>query len=156
MNRELTPLDPTIAVLHAVRLEAVVSLYRAKSQEERQALYDQAAALSALLNLPMPMLPAGKGGPISATRMAFWAVVEAGLAASTLQNHLGDGERIAINLPEVREAAVKQGRPLLLGSALTRALSECPRLIAANHAVSSRVRTKGGKGVAVRCWVFSK
>lgn len=156
MSNEMYPEGANVAALHAVRLEAVLALYRARSKEEREALYDQAATLSTMLGLPIPVLPPSKGGLVSATVMDFWAVVEVGLATAMLHDHSSDAERIAINLPEARYAAKQQGRPLLQGTALNRALLGCPRLISANHTVNSRIRTKGGKGMAVRCWVFSK
>ncbi len=158
MQRSLFPNDDSVNPLHlhAVRLDAVVALYAARTREERDALFEQAAVLSTMLSLPVPVLPPDKGGLGGATVAAFWMVVKEGLAAGLLRDHSHSDDRLAINLPEVRKAADELGRPLPRGSALTRALERCPKLVSANHTVNSSIREKGGKGIAVRCWVFKK
>ncbi|HEL3751692.1 TPA: hypothetical protein UMV35_004033 [Stenotrophomonas maltophilia] len=142
--------------LHAVRLDAVVALYAARTQEERDALFDQAALLSTALGLPVPVLPPNQTGMVSATVSAFWIVVGEAIATGMLHDHSHTADRLAVSLPEVRDVALQLGRPLPPGSSLTRPLARCPRLIAPNYTVNSRVREKGGKGIAVRCWVFKK
>lgn len=142
--------------LHAIRLDAVVALYSARTQEERDAIFEQAAILSTALGLPVPVLPPNKAGLASATVAAFWTVVAEAVASKILHDHSHAADRLAFSLPEVRKAALQMGRPLPPGTQLTRALTRCPRLIAANHTVNSRVREREGKGIAVRCWVFKK
>ncbi|WP_164151137.1 hypothetical protein [Stenotrophomonas maltophilia] len=149
-------IEPDVTRLHAVRLEAVVALYAAGTQEERDALFEQAALLSTALGLPVPVLPPDKTGMASATVAAFWIVVGEAVATGMLHDHSHTADRLAVSLPEVRDVAEKMGRPLPPGASLTRALARCPRLIAPNYTVNSRIREKGGKGIAVRCWVFKK
>jgi len=149
-------IEPDVTRLHAVRLDAVVALYAARTQEERDSLFDQAALLSNALGLPVPVLPPDKPGMTSATVASFWIVVEEAIATGMLHDHSHTADRLAVSLPEVRDVAQKLGRPLPPGASLTRALARCPRLIAPNYTVNSRVREKGGKGIAVRCWVFKK
>jgi len=160
MSTTSTPIvlanEPDVTNLHAVRLSAVVALYAARTQEERDALFEQAALLSTALGLPVPVLPPDKTGMASATVAAFWIVVGEAVATGMLHDHSHTADRLAVSLPEVRNVAEKLGRPLPPGASLTRALARCPRLIAPNYTVNSRIREKGGKGIAVRCWVFKK
>lgn len=158
MHPNLLPHDfsPHLIELHSVRLQSVVALYAARTKEERDALYKQAALLSTLLDLPVPMLPPARSHVVNATLSEFWALVEEGVTAGHLFNHSRADDRLAINLLEARAAAVRMGRPLAHGTTLRRALEVCPRLITANRTVNSRVREKAGKGIAVRCWIFKK
>jgi len=156
MNNEIHLSEASVAALHAVRLDAVLALYKARSKDERDALHDQAVVLSTMLGLMEPVMPIPPSDVTNATVAAFWAVVEAGLAAKVLHNHSNDADRLAFNLPEVRAAAKQQGRFLPKGMALNRALLDCPRLMTINHAVSSTKRTTGGGRKTVKCWIFSK
>ncbi|HGM7335041.1 TPA: hypothetical protein ACKQCJ_001361 [Stenotrophomonas maltophilia] len=151
-----TDVSPSLIQLHAVRLEAVVALFSARSKEERNALHAQASLLSQLLGLPAPVLPPDRVPVANATLALFWTVVDEGLAAGILHDHSHTADRLAINLPEARNVAIQLGRPLPHGSSLQSALKRCPRVISANHTVNSRIRGDGRKGAAVRCWVFKK
>ncbi len=138
---------------HGVRVRLLDKLEDERHPEKRLALHQQLEHVSRLLGLPCPALEAiGRAETpraVPALVETFWEAVE--LIGLEKLNHARTPGLVAINLMHFHQEAeaARLKLPPLNEFRHALRLSDAPRFVEANRAVSSRLLER-----TVRCWVF--
>ena len=139
---------------HDVRVRLLDRLETEQHPVKRRALHAQLDHVSRLLGLETPALDSIGHDALpdheNPALEVFWEVVDALEQAGHTLNHARDKSRIALNLPQVRAAAIAARLALPETIQLHRLLRAChaPRFLAVKAVNSAH------SDATVKCWVF--
>lgn len=147
----VSPVSARIAMQNQA-LALTAKLIKATHADERRLMHELLDGMCGELGVTTPPLErlGNDAPPAPDLLVPFWKAIDQLRGNGLLINHSRISGRIAINLPEVKEALAKLGVRLPIGRELKAALrhSNNPRFVT-NGAVNSV------EGKTVNCWVFA-